>query len=927
MREHGTRDGVRRLFRLPLTSRARTRADADDELAAFMNARITDLVTRGASEEDARAEALRRLGGSTGSTFTEVRHRLRASAARREHRMRIREVTETIAQDLRFGARQLARARGVTTIAVLTLGLGIGANSAIFAVVHAVLLRTLPVERPEELVAVGRTTAIDGHTTGAPRGDLLSLPMYQDLTRDQRLVSGLAASGAAHRLNVRFGHGEGTDEHPNGRFVSANFFGVLGVSAERGRTIGAEDDGAPGAAPVAVISDAYWRSRFGAASDIVGRGIRINGALLTVVGVAQRGFDGDVVERPTQIWLPISMQPLIQPHSASIMDRGTSWLLLLGRLEPGVTLAKARAGFTTMIHASLVAHAGSAGEAAHLAKVPVVVSSGAQGFSAARVKFRAALVALQIGVALVLLIVCTNLANLLVSRALARRTEMGIRLALGAGRRRLVRQMMTESILIVFLGMTAGVAFARWGSVTLARVATTSDSPVAIATGVDATVLLFTAGVSVLAVLVFGFAPALRASRVDLASAMRASSRSIHSAGRVGRVPVGAVLVPVQVMLCLVVVTGTALLTRSLRNIESEAPGLDRDHLLLAEVDVSLRGFTGDRFMALARDVSAAIAVVPGVEAVTYSQNGLFMSRDADAIVAVPGFVGRTADDSLLTYDLVGAGYLHAIGAHLLRGRDLNDRDVSRSPSVAVLNESAARFYFGTVDAVGRVMYFDTGVPTTIVGVARDIRDHSLTAAVDRRAYAPYAQQIAGEDHPALSFEIRTAGDPATMVIPIRRAIAAADPELPQTDVSLVTTLMRDTIRDQRLLATIGTAFGAVALFLCLVGLYGVMTYAVTRRTGEIGLRGALGADRASVLRLVLGDGLRLAVFGLMAGIPLSFAAGRALRTQLYGVPATDVVSFAMAVGSVVVCALLAAFVPAARATSVSPAAALAARE
>jgi predicted permease len=392
-------------------------------------------------------------------------------------------------------------------------------------------------------------------------------------------------------------------------------------------------------------------------------------------------------------------------------------------------------------------------------------------------------------------------------------------------------------------------------------------------------------------------------------------------------VPIGAVLVPVQVMLCLVVVTGTALLTRSLRNIESEAPGLDRDHLLLAEVDVSLRGFTGDRFMALTRDVSAAVAAVPGVEAVTYSQNGLFMSRDADAIVAVPGFVGRTADDSSLAYDLVGPGYVHAIGAHLLRGRDVNDRDVSRSPSVAVLNESAARFYFGSVDAVGRVMYFDDGVPTTVVGVVADIRDHSLTAPVDRRAYAAYAQQIAGEHNPAVSFEIKTAGDPATMVMPIRRAIAAADPELPQIDVAPVTTLMRETIRDQRLVATVATAFGIVALLLCLVGLYGVMTYAVTRRTGEIGLRGALGADCVTVLRLVLGDGLRLAAFGLIAGIPLSLAAARALRAQLHGVPATDAVSFAVAVGSLVLCALLAAFVPAARATRVSPAAALAARE
>ena len=920
MRETGIRPGVRRLLRLALRSPARARADADDEVTAFLEARVADLVARGATDTEARAEALRRLGGST---IIEVQRRLNGPAEREERRMSIRESLGTIVQDVRYGFRQLLHARLVTIVAVLTLALGIGANSAIFAVTRAVLLRPLPVNRPEELVAIGRTTAIDGHMTGTARGDLLAFPLYQELASEQHVVNGLAASGTAARLDVRFDGADGTDEHPNGRFVSGNYFSVLGVPAERGRVFGAEEEGAFGVSPVVVISDAYWRERFAGDGDVIGRRVRINGALLTIIGVARQGFEGDIVERPTQIWLPITMQPLVQPHSALITDRGTSWLLLIGRLRVGVSLEQARAAFTTLIRAALVAHATSSDEVSRLAKARIVVSSGALGFSAARIKYRGALLALQVGVALVLLIICSNLANLLLSRALARRTEMSVRLALGAARSRLVRQLLIENSLIALLGVIVGVGFARWASAALARAAATPDSPVAIRTTLDPVVLLFTAGISALAVLLFGLAPALRASRVDLAAAMRAGSRSLLGSGRAS----GALLVPVQVTLCLVLVTGMALLTRSVRKIEAEDPGLDRDHLVLAQVDVNRLGVTGDRFLALTRDVSAELSAIPGVTAVTYSQNGLFISNDADAFVSIPGFSGRTAEDTLLAYDLVGPGYLHAIGAHLLRGRDLTDHDAANAPSVTVLNESAARFFFGAGDPIGRVMYFDARVPTRVVGVVADVRDHSLIAAVERRAYAPYAQQIAGEGHPFVSFEIRSTGDAQSLVMPIRRAITAAYPELPQGNVSPVTTLMRGTINDQRLVAAIATAFGIMALLLCLLGLYGVMAYAVTRRTGEIGLRCALGANRAAILRLVLADGLRLAAYGLAAGLPFSFLAARALRGQLHGVPAIDPVSFGLAVTALIVCTLAAALLPAVRATRVSPVAALAAIE
>jgi predicted permease len=922
MRDSGIRAGVRRLFRLPLRSPAHTLADADDELASFIDERVADLMARGATESDARAEALRRLGGSS---LTGARRRVHKSAMRRERRMRLRDWLETIAQDLRFGARQLARAPGVAAIAVFTLAVGIGANAAIFAMIDAVLLRTLPVQQPIELVAIGKTTAIDGHTTGSPRGDLLSLPMYRGLQRDNHLVTGLAASGTAGRLDVRFA-GNDADEHPNGRFVSANYFSVLGVPAERGRTFDASGGDTPPGASVVVISDAYWRSRLGGATDVIGRRIDVNGSLLTIIGVARRGFDGDVVERPTQLFLPISIQPAVQPHSAPIDDFGTSWLLLLGRLAPPVTLEQARAGFTTRIRAALVATGGSAGEVAHVRRAPIVVSSGAQGFSAARVNFRAALLTMQIGVVLLLLIVCTNLANLLVGRALARQTEMSVRLALGAGRGRLLRQLMTESVLLPLFGAVAGAALGWWGSAALGRVATTADSPVAIAGAFDGRVLGFTLGVCVVAVLCFGLAPALMASRADLAFSMRAHARSVVARGtrRGARVPIGASLVPLQVALCVVLLSGAALLARSLSKLESRDPGLDRDHLVVAEMDANRRGLAGEHFINEATELSARLAALPGVRGVTYSQNGLFLGHHGDAVAAVPGFVGRTEADSTLSYDLVGPGYLHAIGARMLRGRDITEHDAAKTPGVAVLNESAARFLFPGGNAIGKVIYFDTGVPTTVVGVVADVRDHSLVDPVDRRAYVAYAQEIAEADHPALAFAIRTTVDPASVVGDVRRALRELDPQLPQIGVTTVEDLMRNTIRAQRLVTTLAAAFGLAALLLALVGLYGVMSYAVTRRTAELGLRSALGAERGDVLRLVLGDGLQLVAIGLVVGVPLALIASRVLGAQLRGLPAADPASLAFAVGAIAVCAFVAALIPALRASRVSPALALA---
>lgn len=907
---------VRRLFRLDSHRERDTETDADEELSSFLGARSEDLMARGMTRAEAQAEALRRLGGASHDA---VRDRLRRSAARRDRRLGIREQFDAVAQDIRIGTRRLVKEPVIGAVAVLTLAMGIGTNTAIFTVVDNVLFRPLPVRQPNDLVAIGKLTAVNGNTTGGARPDLISVPLYRDVRDRTRTVSGLAATGTAGRLDVRLTP-DGEFEHPNGRFVSENYFEVLGVRAQRGRIFGAPEGGAAGSSPVAVISDTYWRDRLNGARDVVGRDITVDGVKLTVVGVMQRGFTGDIVERPTDIWLPIEMRPALEPHGPPMMDRATCWLLMVGRLAPGATLVGARAELTSLIRTILVSTTASPDEAARYAHAPVDVVSGAQGISSVRRSFRSALVTLQVGVGVLLLIVCLNLANLVLARAVARGPEMSLRLALGAGRGRLVRQLSTESALVGALGAGLGLAAAWWGSRALVSAAT-ADSAAA-AARVSWPVMVFTLAIAVGATLCFGVVPAFRASRGDVASPMRSLGRTVGGS-RGGRVPVGRLLVPLQVAMSLVLLTAAALLSRGLRHVETERMGLDREHVLVADVDPTRLGIAGQPFLTLGDQLIARIGSLPGVRAVTYSQNGLFAEHDGSALVAVPGFTGRTSADSLLNYDLVGPGYLRGIGATLLRGRDLDARDGPKQPSVIVINDAAARFYFGGRNAVGQAIYFDPKVPSTVVGVIADVQDHSLGGPPVRRAYTPYAQQIGDTEDPSMSLEVRTIGDPALEAGVVRAAIAAVDPELPIVAVDPLAVRVRASIRRDRLLVRLSFGFGVAALLLAAVGLYGVMSYAVTRRTGEIGLRSALGATRGEVLRLVLGDGLRMVALGILVGAPATWLAARALQSQLHDVPATDPVSVVVALAVLATCATVAVLVPAWRASRVAPAVAL----
>ncbi len=913
---------MRRVFRLP-ANRARLAHEVDEELAFHLETRVQQLVARGASPDAARREAERQFGD-----LESVRRSCVTMDEQREQSMRRANFVGDVTQDLAFTLRTLRRNVGFTFLVVGALAIGIGANTAIFGMIDAVFVRGLPVPHPEALVAVGDPTRVNSHSSGSPRTDMLSAPVYRAVRDNNTVFTGVLASGKTDRLDVRIGGGE--LEHPRGRFVSGNYFSVLGISAAIGRVFDAAADSITGGAAPLTISNGYWQRRFHGDRGVIGQNITIDGARFTVVGVAPESFTGDIVEQRADLWIPLGMHDVMRPHSPVLRDPFTSWLLLLGRLKPGVTTAQARGELGPLVMRSILANVdakvASELNAAHL---KTYVSSGAKGFSRVRETFEAPLMTLMIGVALLLGIICANVANLLLARAIARGREMSVRLALGANRSRLVRQLLTEAAVLSIVSAAAGLLVARGASRWLITLAAGGAATSVVGGGLSPTVLAFTLAVSVVAVGVFGLAPALHATRIDLATSMRAGAQAVTGSapGLRGRRPLGSLLIVGQVSLSVVLLVGAAILTRSLSNLQSVDVGFDRDHLVIADLDINARGYVGTPLANLVHSLRDRVAAIPGVRDATFSENGIFSGSDSRTSIAVPGFTARTADDTMIAYDLVGAGYARAIGAHLVAGRDLLPSDENKPARTALVTRGLVDFYFPHQDGIGKFIRFSDSIDVQIVGVIADARDHRLTGAVDRRLYFPYVHTDTSSSQlgnpGALRLEVRTAGDPAAVVDQIRKAIVAVDPSLPIDGIDPLPSLITSQIRQEILLTQLATAFGVLALALAAIGLYGVMSYSVARRSREMGLRTALGAQRADVMRLVLTNALALVLSGLVVGLPLAMAMTRLLKSQLHGVGTADPGSIALAVVVLVVSAIVAALVPALRATRVAPSIAL----
>jgi predicted permease len=831
--------------------------------------------------------------------------------------------------DLRFGARLLLQKPGFTAVAALTLALGIGANTAIFTIFDALLLRPLPVRDPSRLVLFD-SSAGEGTSTGdAPTGRwrLFSTEVYAFLRTQPLPFESLAAfrSGEAP-VSARLA-GESADSGPAQRaqahLVAGTFFAVLGVPAALGRTL-KEDDDRPNAAPAAVVSDGFWKTRLHGDESIVGKVALLNGTAFTIVGVMPPGFFAERVRRPADFWIPLVFQPQIELRPSFLERPDFYWLNIIGRLPSGVTGAQAQLATTGALRQFLRNAAGDKLTPARDREIQqsrVELDDGATGISGLRQRYSEPLRILLGVVLLVLLIACANVGNLVLSRAAARQGEISVRMALGATRPRLARQLLTESLLLAAVGAVCGVVLARWVVPALLTLVAPPTTPVQAT--LNGPVLAFTIAITGIAGILFGLVPAVRAGRVDLVTVMKSGSRGIASSRR--RLGLAELLVAAQIAVSLVLLVGAGLFARSLLNLQDQPLGFDRDHVLLTRINPRLANYKPANVGVLYRKLYDRLSGLPGIRGVTIASYSPFSGSTSKSSMTVEGYTPKPGERMDLEAIFVGPSYPDAMGVPLVAGRAIGLPDGAGAPLVAMVNDAFARLYFSGRSAVGHhFQYDDENNPGSfeIVGVLRDARFHDAKDAVEPMVYFSLLQDTTQF---ALSAEVavRAAGEPAALANETRQAIADVDRALPVSDPRTMSDQVASSFGAERLAARLVTIFGALALALAGVGLYGVVSQAVARRTSEIGVRMALGAERRDVLWLILRDTLVLVAIGLAVGVPAAFGAARLVRSQLFGLGAVDPASFAIAIVVLAAIAAAACLLPACRESHVDPMVAL----
>ena len=834
-----------------------------------------------------------------------------------------RNAAGSLWDDVRFALRSLRKNAGFTAVVLATLALGIGANAAIFGLMDQVMLRPVPVPDPHRLVVLDAPGIYSGHTSNnSDTLTTLSHPMFEGL-RDR--APGFAGMIAFRATDAHVTIGTAT-ESLNVDLVSGTYFPVLGLSPALGRLLGPEDDRTPGGHPVIVVSHRLFRTRLGADPGVLGRVLKVNGHPMTVVGVAPEGFEGLEVGPAIDLYVPLAMTVEVLPTwRPALGSWRVRWLTVMARLGEGQTLASAEAGSNT-VYAQLLQE--DIKDATTLApryrdeflRKRLRLLPGARGTSALRDQARGPLVVLMGMVGLVLLIACANVAGLLLARGSSRQREIAVRTALGAGRGRLVRQLVTESLLLSLGGGVLGLVLSLWMGQTLIAALPFAGSSSALHSDPDLRVGVFAFALATLTGLACGLVPALQATRPPIMATLRNEATAVVGGASGSRVR--RTLVVAQVALSLLLLVGAGLFSRSLANLRSLDPGFRPDRLVTFHVDPALSGYDQGQRLAFFDRLTEALRAEPGVESVSLAAMALMAGNDSSSTIKVEGYTEREDEDMNPNFNWVGPGFFETLGMPLVRGRDITDADRKGGTKVAVVNETFARYFFGDADPLGRRFgRVRSGlVDVEIVGVVRDGKGSSLREAPLRYAYVAAAQQDSlGE----MTYYVRTAADPQGLLARVPALVARIDPALPVTEARTMPAQIGQSLFVERLVAGLAAAFGLLATLLAALGLYGVMAYAVAQRTREIGIRMALGAERRDVMRMVLRDVALLAGLGVVLGLPGGYGLGRAIQSQLFGLDARDPLTFVVATAALLLAALGAGYLPARRATRVDPLVAL----
>jgi predicted permease len=900
------------LFRLrALFRRGAMEAEVDEELRSHFEKQVAKHAASGATREEAVRRARLEFGGCE-----QLKEECRDA--------RGVNFIETLLRDVRIGFRAMKRSPGLTLVAVLSLALGIGANTAMFSLLDTILLKSLPVQEPSKLVLFGAGMWGGSQDTLPDRSwELFSYPFYREIGKQNAVYASVTA---VHSIEFST-HGTvdgGSPELLKADLVSGTFFSVLGVQPILGRVLNEADDKTPGAGPVAVASYSWWKRRFGKNSFVLGKTFRFESTVYTIVGVAQPGFFGTSVGQAPDVWIPLSMEKEISPGWNGLNDKFFQSLYIIARLKPGVTVKQASANtnllFKQILRSEYVGPQPTPKELAAIQHAQIDLTSAARGLSNLRIQFSLSLEILMAVSGLVLLIACANIANLLLARGSSRSREFAVRAALGASRLRLSMQLVTESLLLALLGAALGVALARRAGDFLLALATGSTGQAPLSVTPDLRVLAFSFVLTIFTALLFGMAPAVRATQFQLTSSLK-DGRGAASAQ--SKSPLARALLVLQIALSLVLLAGAGLFLRTLLNLAQVDTGFEKQNVLVFQLDEYAAGYQPDaRLENMLNQIEERASAVPGVRAASFSMF-TFNQGEWSNDVTLQGISRNSENSEEVMMNRVGADYFAAFGLPVLAGRTFEPQDNANSPKVAVINETMARRFFPGESAIGG--HFGFGDDPThsgdyeIVGIVKNAKYESLRERLHPAAYFPHSQHVTYLPN----LVVRFAGDAAPITQQVRQAIEEVAHDVPIGEVSTLAEEVDNSVSKYRLVAQLSTFFGMLAVFLVCIGIYGLFSYTVARRTNEIGIRMALGAKPSKIMQMVLREGGLLTLLGLMIGLSGSLALTRLLSSFLFDVRPNDPMTFGVATIFLILVSLLACYIPARRATRVDPMVAL----